>query len=157
MTYCLRASIASESVLRGQVRKLPHASVVSIGYDLAIIPVTNDVIKAASAGSSMMAGFLYLSEELGRIFSSWSTSGQIAYVEAEYFGGVGEQHVQMWDSGVVVLGPLHLGEDESIAPLGSPISQVLRRLGIDKATHFDEFDAVGLGRHQDTQDWLIMG
>ena len=78
-------------------------------------------------------------------------------MEAEFFGGVGEQHAQIWDGGVVVFGPLHLNEGESMTPLGSPISQVLRQLGVDKTTHFDEFDAVGLGRHRDTQDWLTIG
>ncbi|MEU9688409.1 hypothetical protein [Amycolatopsis japonica] len=51
-------------------------------------------------------------------------------------------------------GPLQVDEDEPDPADGSPISQVLRRLGALKGDHFDEFDAMGLGRHRDTDDWL---
>jgi hypothetical protein len=56
--------------------------------------------------------------------------------------------------GRLVLGPLAVGEDEPFDPAGSPISQVLARLGVGREGHQDEFDAVGLGRHRDTEGWL---
>lgn len=37
---------------------------------------------------------------------------------------------------------------------GSPISRALRWPGVDAGRHFDEFDAVRLGRHRETDDWL---
>jgi len=58
------------------------------------------------------------------------------------------------DGGRLVLGPLFVGENEHFAPAGSPISQVLARLGAVREGHQDEFDAIGLGRHRDTEDWL---
>lgn len=75
-------------------------------------------------------------------------------LEAEYFGGIGTQGAQVWDGGTVVLGPLHLAEGEPFPPGGSPISRALRRLGTVKHGHLDEFDAVGLGRHRVTDEWL---
>jgi hypothetical protein len=37
----------------------------------------------------------------------------------------------------------------------APLSRrALRRLGAVKGEHFDEFEAVGLGRHRGTGDWL---
>ncbi|MFJ8909918.1 hypothetical protein [Amycolatopsis sp. NPDC102389] len=33
-------------------------------------------------------------------------------------------------------------------------AEALRRLGVLKGDHFDEFDAVGLGRHRNNDDWL---
>ncbi|MER6666309.1 hypothetical protein ABT256_17340 [Amycolatopsis japonica] len=55
-----------------------------------------------------------------------SEHGAVAYVEAEYFGGAGTQFAQVWEGGETILGPLY----------------------------FDEFDAVGLGRHRSTDEWL---
>jgi hypothetical protein len=78
----------------------------------------------------------------------------LAYLEADYFGGTGSQSAQVWDDGHVTLGPLHLAENQPHPPTGTPISRALQRLGVDKGNHYDEFDAVGLGRHRDTDDWL---
>ncbi len=60
----------------------------------------------------------------------------------------------VWDAGQVVLGHLHQAEDAAIPDVGTPISRALRRLGVTKGVHQDEFDAVGLGRHRDTEHWL---
>jgi hypothetical protein len=78
----------------------------------------------------------------------------VAYVEADYSGGVGEQSVEVWDSGKVVLDHLHLAAKAPVPAAGTPIAQALRRLGVAKGDYHDEFDAVGLGRHRDTDDWL---
>jgi len=79
----------------------------------------------------------------------------VAYVEAEYFGGVGEQHAAIWDGGALVWGPMSIGFRQSIPPQGAAISQALRRIGVicSDGSH-DEFDAVGLRRHRHHEDWL---
>ncbi|WP_181774954.1 hypothetical protein [Amycolatopsis pittospori] len=79
--------------------------------------------------------------------------GGVALAEA-YFGGAGTQCAQVWDGGETVLGPLRLAEDDPDPLAGRPISRVLRRLGAVKGDHVDEFAAVGLGRHRDTDDLL---
>ncbi|MFJ5991187.1 hypothetical protein [Lentzea sp. NPDC092896] len=50
-----------------------------------------------------------------------------------------------------MLGPL-VREEDGPVPDVSPISRTLRRLGVAKGEHHDEFDAAGLGRHRDTED-----
>lgn len=82
------------------------------------------------------------------------SAGPVAYVEAEYFGGVGEQAAAVWDGGALVLGPLHEPEGQPSPPAGSPISQALRRLGVEAGAGEDEFTAAGLGRHRDVEGWL---
>ncbi|MEE6259166.1 hypothetical protein V1633_11790 [Plantactinospora sonchi] len=78
----------------------------------------------------------------------------MSYVEADYFGGTGSQQAVLWADGRLALGPLSVAEGQPVPAAGSPISQVLRRLGVDRAGHHDEFAAVGLGRHRSTRDWL---
>ncbi|WP_245821905.1 hypothetical protein [Lentzea waywayandensis] len=88
-----------------------------------------------------------------RQLAEWSLRGPVAFVDAEFFGGTGSQRAQVWDQGRSVLGPLVREEDDPM-PGVTPISQALRRLGVVKGEHHDEFDAVGLGRHRDTEDWV---
>ncbi|MDR6978321.1 hypothetical protein J2X68_005047 [Streptomyces sp. 3330] len=85
--------------------------------------------------------------------AAWSATGLVAYVEAEYFGGAGEQHAAVRDGGTVTLGPLHLPEGEPLPEDGGPISQALRGLGVAKGHAHDEFEAAGLHRHRHTEDW----
>jgi hypothetical protein len=109
---------------------------------------------AEVAGTPELDGFWKIPAGFGSTLAACSANGPVAYVEAEFFGGTGTQSAQVWDAGNVVLGPLHLAEGEPSPADGSPISQALQRLGAAKGNHVDEFDAVGLGRHRETQDWL---
>jgi hypothetical protein len=89
---------------------------------------------------------------LDAVLAAWSTVGPVAYVEAEYFGGIGSQFAVVWQGGTIVLGPLTLDEDEPWPPVGwSPISQALRHLGVSAGV---QFDAVRLGHHRQTEDWI---
>jgi hypothetical protein len=83
-----------------------------------------------------------------RVLGKWSARGPVAYVAAEYFGGVGVQAAAVWHRGELVLGPLTTVEDSPI-PSRPPISQALHRLGASADDYIDEFEAVGLGRHRD--------
>lgn len=78
----------------------------------------------------------------------------MAYVEAEYFGGVGTQAAAVWDARDLALGPLIEAEDPLAAERPFPISQALRRLGVSAQGYVDEFEAVGLDKHRDMDDWL---
>ncbi|UMP00465.1 hypothetical protein [Amycolatopsis sp. EV170708-02-1] len=133
--YCLQAVIVTESARSRLLDAIEGARLVSLGHGLSLMPV----IEAPFDTGPLAA---------------CSQDGAVAYVEAEYFGGTGTQSAQVWERGETVLGPLHVGEDEPGPADGSPISQALRRLGVLKGDHFDEFDAAGLGRHRVTDDWL---
>ncbi len=156
MGYVLNAVIAAEVLLRQAVRDLPEAVVVPLAHDFAMVPMTDELFDSVSAGPSRSADdvFWKLPSGFGRVLAAWSNDGPVAYVEADIFGGAGTQTAQVWDGGAVVLGPLHLPEQKPFPPMGSPISQALRRLGAVKSQHFDEFEAVGLGRHRRMEDWL---
>lgn len=137
--YCLQAVVVTESARAELLASVEGARLVPLGYHLSLMPLPETLPEAG---------------EFRIALAACSEHGAVAYVEAEYFGGVGTQSAQVWDRGETVLGPLHLAEDEPALAAGSPISQALRRLGVAKGDHFDEFDAVGLGRHRHTGDWL---
>lgn len=115
--------------------RVSGARVVALAQGMGLLP---DVRGAVSEGELV----------------AWSAAGAVARVEAEFFGGVGEQWATVWEGGAVVLGPLHAPEGEPFPAEGSPISRALRRLGVVAGAGEDEFAAVGLGRCRDTQGWL---
>jgi hypothetical protein len=72
----------------------------------------------------------------------------VAYVEAHFLGGAGNQSAVVWQEGQVLLAI-------SAGGMGA-IDQALRCLGIRASNpeSFDEFDMVGLGRWRSTEAWL---
>ncbi|GHD35637.1 hypothetical protein GCM10010313_83180 [Streptomyces violarus] len=144
MGYDLQAVIAEEEALRGVARDLPVGRLASIGQGLSLMPMTDALVDSVADGSGGVR-----EDPAG-----WSAGGSVAYVEAEYFGGVGEQRAAVWDGGTIVLGPLHVDEGQPFPPAGSPISQALRRLGVVASAGEDEFSAVGLDRHRHGEAWI---
>jgi hypothetical protein len=47
-----------------------------------------------------------------------------------------------------------LGAQEPSNRVQWPLNRALRELGVARGEAFDEFDAVGLGKHRHTEDWL---
>jgi hypothetical protein len=155
MGYDLQAVIADREALRGVARDLPAARLASIGQGLSLMPMTDALFESVADGSGVGAlGFWRLPGGFEKTVAAWSAGGPVAYVEAEYFGGVGEQRAAVWDGGTIVLGPLHVGEGQPFPPVGSPISQALRRLGVVASAGEDEFSAVGLDRHRHGEAWI---
>ncbi|WP_055630889.1 hypothetical protein [Streptomyces hirsutus] len=153
--YCLQAVIATESTLRELAGSTTEARIVPLSQDLWLLPMTDALFDAVTvAGAPELDGFWKAPAGLDRLLTKCSETGPVAYIEADYFGGAGTQTAQVWDAGHVVLGPLRLAQGEPWPKTGTPISQALRRLGAAKGNHVDEFAAVGLGRHRDTDDWL---
>jgi hypothetical protein len=153
--YCLQAVIATESVLRELAGSTTEACIVPLGQHLWLLPMTDALFDDVTvAGAPELNEFWKTPAGIDRLLTACSETGPVAYIEADYFGGAGTQNAQVWDAGKVVLGPLRLAEGELSPTTGTPISQALRRLGAAKGNHVDEFAAVGLGRHRDTDDWL---
>ena len=153
MAYELRAVIA-ESELLEATQEVAEARFFPLHGSLSLLPITHAYFDAVSEGPDDRAlGFWGMPGGFASRISHWSATGPVAYVEAEYFGGVGEQHAAVWEGGARTLGPLHLPEGEPLPADGGPISQALRYLGVSAGHAHDEFEAAGLHRHRHTEDW----
>ena len=155
MGYDLQAVISREELLRTRTQTLSEAVVTLLGQGLALVPITDaffDQVAGVPHGDG--PGFWRLPAGFERTLAAWSVQGPVAYVEAEFFGGVGWQRSAVWSDGIVVLGPLRIDEDQQFAAEGSPISQALRRLGVVASEGRDEFEAIGLARHRHRDDWI---
>ena len=152
MAYVLEATIGAAEVLHTVAREHPAAIVVPLPQGLALVPMTDDVF--AALGGHPVLGFEKLPANLEPLLATCSSAAPLSYVEAEFFGGDGTQRAALWSGGRLAAGPISLEEDQRWGPDGSPISQILRLLGVDRGSRHDEFEALGLGRHRRTTDWL---
>ncbi|MEU9782188.1 hypothetical protein AB0H92_14660 [Streptomyces phaeochromogenes] len=155
MGYQLQAVIAGDELLRAVSQDVPGARVAALRQGLLLMPMTDEVFDAVTDGSSGGAlGFWRLPGGFEGLLAQWSAAGPVAYVEADYFGGVGEQRAAVWADGALVLGPLDVPTKKRFSRPVSPISQALRRLGARRSLGEDEFEAVGLDRYRDNDGWI---
>jgi hypothetical protein len=155
MGYTLEAIIGSWGVLRAAVRSQPAAALVSLPQNLAMVPMTDALVDAVTdASSQRLLGFRKLPAGFDRVLSAWSYGGPVAYIEASFFALIGSQRAALWADGRLALGPLSVDEGEPFVDAGSPISQVLRHLGVRRANYHDEFEAIGLNHRRRTADWV---
>lgn len=107
---------------------LPLTEKVRDEHEISFLPLTNEGVDEVPEAIEALA----------------SRAKKIAYVEAEFFGGDGAQAAAIWEEGKLVFGPV-IADDA--------INQALRQLRVSKQEAFDEFEALNLGRHRDTDDW----
>lgn len=143
MGYVLHALVCDASDV---ARATPSGAVaVALSQGKALVPLTTCVCQAHRIGSLMLSDQPTASDTLVASISALvGTAHRVAYVEAEYFGGVGSQAAAVLEDGRSILGPI-VARDA--------IDQALRLLGVVAGDHRDEFDALGLGHHRDTHDW----
>lgn len=150
MGYRLQALIGHELPLRGAAQGLGKAVVVALGRDLGMIPLSDDLfdefrVARGATGEDPFPGFQRLSAAVAQWIAGASRGATLAYVEADYAGGKGEQSAVVWKDGAILEGPLHSRD---------AINRSLRLLGLSADPGLDEFDTVRLGRHRTMEDWI---
>lgn len=118
---------------------------------LSFVPMTEELFdflcsRFPSSGKEPFPDFESLSNSVAEWASRLSRAREVAYVETEYFGGVGNQGAAVWREGKIILGPFR-------AEYG-PINEALRLLGVRRTEAEDEFDVAGLGRYRTNEHWL---
>ena len=118
---------------------------------LVLVPATDELFDHLRGGGEppeqgTLEPFWKLSPGLARFAESLSMHSPVAYVETDYLGGPGDQAAAVWSRGALVMPPRRAE--------GGPINEALRLLGVERAGHHDEFDALGLGRHRSLESWL---
>jgi hypothetical protein len=155
MAYVLEAVIAADPVVSFAEHYWGSATVAPLRQGLSIVPMTDDLFDEVSDGSlEGPPGFWRFPGGFSRVLCDWSSHGRVAYVEAEYFGGIGRQCSAVWDGGTIMFGPVAADDDEpEPAAPDTPISRALALLGVARGGSHDEFAAAGLGLHRRTADW----
>ena len=123
-----------------------------LGQGMVLFPLTDELLEVLfEASSCPFAEFVHLNADLTNLLMRLSTSSPILYFETDYHGGVGGQSAILFRGGHVVFGPEH--HFGTKLPNLTPISEALELMGIG-STDVDAFEAVGLSKHRNTEDWL---
>lgn len=155
MGYTLEAVIGPATVLSVITRDQAGAVIAPLRQGLSLVPMTDELFDELTDGSpNRPPEFWKFPGGFARVLCSWSSHGPIAYVEADYFGGVGRQCSAAWNRGTPIFGPAAIDDGQPVPDAGTPISQALARLGVVRGDHHDEFEAAGLGQHRRTEDWV---
>ncbi|AXO34292.1 hypothetical protein ACGF5H_23945 [Micromonospora chalcea] len=165
MSYQLSAVVADVELLREQTADLDHAVLAALRQDFALLPVTPQLVQELTGGLPDFATDepraerpfrLVLSPPLAEVLARWSTSGPVAYLEAEFAGGLGHQSAVVWLGGEVSWGPRY---DAALDRPRTewPINTALARLGAEPGAWIDPFAELGLHLERDTDGWLTHG
>ncbi|SCG76453.1 hypothetical protein [Micromonospora humi] len=165
MSYQLSAVVADIELLREQTADLDHAVLAALRQDFALLPVTPQLVQEltgrppdfATDGPCAERPFeLVLSPPLAELLARWSTGGPVAYLEAEFTGGLGHQSAVVWLGGDVSWGPRY--DNALDRPRAEwPINTALTRLGVEPGAWIDPFAELGLHLERDTDGWLAHG
>ena len=144
MGYFLQAIVGRQQTLVQHALEFHHARVVPLACGIAIIPLTNDLYDEIADGGKVDR-FSKLSPGVERWAQRISASAPVAYIEADYFGGLGGQSALVWSSGTRVLGPVH-GR--------TPSTRRCAFLEFNPAEHTMSSMQWASGGHRNTADWI---
>lgn len=144
MAYTLQAIIAKKGVFESS--SIEGAILVQLVQGFEMLPMTSEFREVHGIP------FLPLTddspEDLPAAIESFckklSNGHRIAYVEAELFGGEGAQACAVFMNGKL---------ETNVVIGDAVINDALVALGVEKQSFQDEFDALGLNQHRDTDDW----
>ncbi|TDB78809.1 hypothetical protein [Micromonospora sp. KC721] len=165
MTYELSAVVADAELLREETRELDHAVLGALRQDFALLPMTPQLVAELTGTPSDYAVgepdarqpfTLVLSPALTETLARWSRRGPVAYVEAEFAGGVGHQAAVVWLGGVRSWGPRFDAVFDGPRQHW-PINAALVELGAEPGPWIDPFAELGLHVERDTAGWLAHG
>lgn len=154
MAYHLRALVA-ETALLTKLAKPAGVRVVELTKDLSLIPLT-EAQEAKVPGKDGPAAYDGLKVTKKLVAWAAGAPGTIAYIEAAYGAGKDYQAAVVWESGDVTAGPWKDGTawDPREDARERPVNGALRILGVRHGSEFnDEWDAVALARHTETEAW----
>ncbi|MFD0784391.1 hypothetical protein ACFQZ8_10765, partial [Micromonospora azadirachtae] len=110
MSYQLSAVIADIELLREQTAELDHAVLGELRQDFALLPVTPQLVEELTGAlpdysveerDDEHPFDLVFGTALTAILARWSGRGPVAYVEAEFAGGLGYQSAAVWLAGAL--------------------------------------------------------
>ncbi len=134
-------------MLSAAEERFDRAKRVSLTEALSTIPLSDELQGEINMGVGRLAeSWDILTDEIEGLGLELSKRGRVAYVEADYFGGTGDQGCVVWEGGRELLRETRADK---------AINHALRLLGVRTAEGaVDEFDTVGMGRHRRVESWL---
>lgn len=149
MPYTLRALVARCDVFAHTPAWIADSAVIPLPQGFCMLPLTRALCEQFGPADRPWlyprhSVFTHLPEALVAPLAELSRGGRLAYVEAEYHGGEGEQRSLVWAD----------GEPREPEESSRAVNSALIRLGVERSEDADAFDTLGLGQHRSVEDWL---
>ena len=150
MGHYIQAIVGSKHVLDSIQQRFGMSRVVELSQGLFLLPVIEELYDALPSTRDALTWegefhFRFLDSKVVALLKEASKESAVAYVETEYFGGDGDQGAIVARDGTIVFGP---------AAGDGSINAALRLIGATKEAAYDEFDAIGLSRFRNNEDWV---
>lgn len=125
-----------------------HAKIIELPQDFGMVPMTAGLLENVSELMEISDGVYCseldaLDETVIDLLERYSFRTKLAYIETDYFGGVGAQGGVLYENGREVCPP-RVGE--------GVINELLKELGAWHRPGSDEFDSLGLGKYRHVPD-----
>ena len=148
MGHCVQAIVATSDVADALRRLYAVLPWVAARQGFVILPVDADFIDSVTRirPEQSSDAFMLLTASFDGLLQRLSLLGPIAYIETEYFGGVGGQGAAVYSRGETVMAP---DWRES-----GPIDRALALIGVKRPLLGDRFQALGLNRYRSNDDLI---
>jgi len=124
-----------------------HNEFILLAQEMCLLPLTSELRKKFNILFLPLTdeGLEELPIEITSLCVPLSGRGTVIYVEAEFFGGVGTQANTIFKEGYQI---------RKVLISKHAINETLRSLGVKQENGSEEFSALGLEKHRDTDQWL---
>ena len=144
MGHCIRAVIGARESVRRLAEDWLKAQAVELPQGFGMIFMTDDLLEDVGellevSDELPFSELENFTEEVKTLIERYSFRTKLAYIETEYFGGVGTQAGVLYENGRIAVEP---SRGEGV------INILLRELGVWHYPDKDEFDMLELGKYR---------
>ena len=161
MAHYIKAIIGRDEYIHQLAGDWVHAIAIKLNQNFSLIKVSDALFddvdeQINNDATDPYQHFMYLSSSLHEVLLEKSLLEKLAYIETEYFGGIGTQSAILYEAGKVALGPFttnDIWDKETQGFMQKPegdraINKVLCKLGVHCKYGLDEFDTIKLGQYR---------
>ena len=150
MGHSIRGFVFRDAIPTPQLDRLEGTIRVSLSAGFVFVPLTNalydEIVRAdLEKAANRHAALVYLSKAVEELAVEQSRQGPVAYIETNYFGGIGDQAAVAWAAGEMCTPPQR-------AEIG-PINTALESIGVAQRADGDAFETVSLQKIRTMDDW----
>ena len=148
MGYCIQAIVASSKIADRLRSAYPQLFRVTARQGFVILPIDADFIDSMTEArpQTFTDTFMLLTDAFHDCLRELSRFGPLAYIETEYFGGIGGQGAAVYADREVIMVP-EWRESGSI-------NRALELLGVKRGLLEDRFTALGLEAYRSNDDLI---
>ena len=148
MGHCIQAIVVASEIADRLRAAYPQLRCVSARQGYMILPIDADFVDSVTGAQppNSTDTFMLLTEAFGHFLRELSRFGPLAYIETEYFGGIGGQGAAVYAGREVILAPEW--RESGV------INRALKQIGMRRRPFADRFMALGLDAYRSNDDLM---